>query len=34
MMCLPGGAIVGSTSVGIIMSTHGRPTEVPAFASS
>ena len=34
MMCLPGGAIDGSTSVGMIMSMYGRRLKRPYFASS
>ena len=34
MMCLPGGAIDGSTSVGMIMSMYGRRLKCPYFASS
>ena len=32
--CLPGGAIVGSTSVGMMMSMYGRADGRPYFASS
>ena len=34
MTCLPGGAIVGSTRVGMIMSMYGRRDQWPYFASS
>ena len=33
-MCLPGGAMRGSTRVGMIMSTYGRRLKRPALASS
>ncbi len=34
MMCLPGGAIDGSTSVGMMQSMYGRSLNRPNFASS
>ena len=34
MKCLPGGAMVGSVSDGISMSTYGSFDQVPSFQSS